>query len=477
MSQRIFNADTLQHIDKTVTVAGWVHAIRHHSKVIFIDLRDRSGLLQVVLFKPDLIDIIKSAGVAREFVVQITGTIAKRPDKLINADLVTGMVELQCEKIEILNASHTPPFEIEDDITTDEEIRMQYRYLDLRRSTMLDRFRLRHRMNHFIRSWLTENQFIEVETPMLTKDTPEGAREYLVPSRLHAGSGYALPQSPQQFKQLLMVAGFERYFQIARCMRDEDPRGDRQQEFTQLDVEMSFVGQEDIIKLIEELYTNLTKSVIDNCKFTFDSFERITFDEVMSKYNTDKPDLRHDKNDPIEFAFAFVTDIPLFESTKEGGITTSHHPFTSWEDTDQNNQIMERVRLGDNVSQTELLSIKANAYDLVLNGYEIAGGSIRISNSVKQQAMFKALGLSDTQIQDRFGHILRAFEFGVPPHGGFASGLDRVVMILANQPNIREVIAFPKTGDGRDLMMGAPSPLSDDKLADLHLMRSTKLKQ
>lgn len=474
MSQRIFNADTAKHIDKSVVVAGWVQSIRDHSKVMFIDLRDRTGLLQVVIFKPELIDHVKLASVGREFVVQITGTITKRPDKLINTDLTTGTIELQCEKIDVLSASQTPPFEIENDITTEEEIRLQYRYLDLRRPVMLERFQLRHRINHFIRNWLTDQQFIEVETPMLTKDTPEGAREYMVPSRLHPGQGYALPQSPQQFKQMLMVAGFERYFQIARCMRDEDPRGDRQQEFTQLDVEMSFVSQEEIINLIEHLYTDLTKFAIRSIKFTFSSFARMTYANVLSKYGTDKPDLRLNKNDPNEFAFAFITDIPLFESTKEGGVTSSHHPFTSWEDSVQNNQIMERARIGEKVSNTELLSINANAYDLVLNGYEIAGGSIRISDTIKQQSMFKALGLSNDQIQDRFGHILRAFEFGVPPHGGFASGLDRVAMILADQPNIREVIAFPKTGDGRDLLMGAPSQLSDDKLRELHLAKLEK---
>lgn len=469
--KRIFVAETVQKAGERVRVSGWVHAIRDHSKVIFIDLRDRSGLLQVVCFSSQMIEELRKQGISREDVLTITGTVAKRPEKLTNDHIVTGTIELQAEKIELISKSETPPFEIEDEIMVDEELRMQYRYLDLRRPEMLKRFEMRHQLIHFIRSWLTKDGFVEVETPMLTKDTPEGSREYLVPSRLHPGKGYALPQSPQQFKQLLMVAGFERYFQIARCMRDEDPRGDRQQEFTQLDLEMSFIEQEDVLDLTEKLFNALVKDITPHKKLSSSPFKRMTWDEAMQEYKSDKPDLRKEKNNPDELAFAFITDFPLFEATKEGGITSSHHPFTSWKNTEENNEIMEKVRKGESVDKEKLLSIRANAYDLVLNGHEVGGGSIRIHNAAHQEAMFKALGLSDTQIQDRFGHMLKAFTYGVPPHGGIAPGIDRLVMILANQPNIREVIAFPKTGDGRDLMMGAPSDLTDDKLKELHLKK------
>lgn len=467
--KRIFVAETVDELEHQVTVAGWVQTVRDHSKVVFIDLRDRTGLLQVVLFKPELVAWIRDEGIGREDVVRITGTVAKRPEKLVNEHLVTGTVELQCEAIELISKSATPPFEIENDIRVDEEIRMQYRYLDLRRPEMLERFRLRHRIIHFIRNWMTDHDFIEVETPMLTKDTPEGAREYLVPSRVHPGAAYALPQSPQQFKQLLMVAGFEKYFQIAKCMRDEDSRGDRQPEFTQLDLEMSFVSEEDVLTLTEDLFTNLVKTVTPKLRLTNSPFKRLTYDEAMTQYKSDKPDLRHNKNDPHELAFAFVTDFPLFERTKDDGITSSHHPFTSWKP--QCNSIMERVRTGQTVNDQELLSIKSNAYDIVLNGFELGSGSIRIHDRHMQAAVFKALQLTDAQISERFGHMLQAFSYGTPPHGGIAPGIDRLVMILANQPNIREVIAFPKTGDGRDLLMGAPSELPAEKLSELHLRK------
>ncbi len=474
MTKRIFVSGTIGVVGETVHVAGWVQAIRDHSKVIFIDLRDRSGLLQVVLFKPELIAWAREQGIGREDVVRITGTVQKRPDKLINPNIVTGTVELQCETIELESKSATPPFEIENDIKVDEEIRMQYRYLDLRRPEMYERIKLRHRVVHFMRNWMTDHDFIEIETPMLTKDTPEGAREYLVPSRQHAGHGYALPQSPQQFKQLLMIAGFERYFQIAHAMRDEDPRGDRQPEFTQLDFEMSFVEQEDVLAITEALFSDLIKEVTPHKKLTASPFIRLTYDQAMKQYQTDKPDLRKDKNDPDELAFVFVVDFPLFEKTKDGGITSAHHPFTSWKHTKENDEIMERVRRGEKVTTDELLSIRANCYDLALNGFELSSGSIRIHKPDDQAAIFKALGLSEQKIEERFGHMLKAFSYGAPPHGGFAPGIDRFVMLLANQPNIREVIAFPKTGDGRDLLMGAPAPLSAEKLAELHLRKIDK---
>lgn len=470
MEKRILNSETVDKVGATVTVAGWVHARRDHGKIVFLDLRDRSGLLQVVIANADLVTKVTSdMQVGREFVLTVTGVVNARPEKLINPGIVTGKVELLAESVELISTAKTPPFEIEDGTLADEEIRMQYRYLDLRRPEMLQRFILRHKVIHFMRNWLTVRGFIEVETPMLTKDTPEGAKEYIVPSRLHQGKGYALPQSPQQFKQLLMVAGFEKYFQIAKCMRDEDPRGDRQQEFTQLDLEMSFTDQEQVLQLIEKLYTELVDTLFPEKKILFKPFKRLTYAESMEKYNSDKPDLREDKSNPDELAFAFVTDFPMFEMTKEGNVTTVHHPFTSWHK--EFDSVMDRVKNGEQVDKKELLGITSVAYDLVLNGYELGSGSIRIHQPQKQEAVFKALNLTSEQIQARFGHMLTAFSYGVPPHGGMAPGIDRFVMLLTHQPNIREVIAFPKTGDGRDLMMGAPAEISDEKLKELHLKK------
>jgi aspartyl-tRNA synthetase len=469
--ERILNTETLNKINERVNIKGWVQARRDHGRIVFLDMRDRSGLLQVVVFNPELVKTIGEKNIAREFVLSISGTVAKRSENMINANITTGTVELQCEELEVLSASETPPFDIEDELLTDEEVRMQYRYLDLRRPTMLERFKLRHKVIRYMRNWLSDRDFIEVETPMLTKDTPEGAREYMVPSRVHPGTVYALPQSPQQFKQLLMVAGFEKYFQIAKCMRDEDPRGDRQPEFTQLDLEMSFIEQEDILQLTEQLFTELVKEITPEKHISSTPFKRLTYDESIKLYNSDKPDLRENKDDINELAFAFITDFPLFEKTKEGGITACHHPFTSWINKNEYNDIMNRVLNDEKVSSEELLSIRANCYDIVLNGYELGSGSIRIHNKDQQQSVFKALGIEKSKIEERFGHMLKAFSYGCPPHGGIAPGIDRFVMTLTNNQNIREVIAFPKTGDGRDLMMGAPSIVSDDKLKDLHLKK------
>ncbi len=469
MKNRIFISQTLEKIDQEVVIGGWVQTVRDHSKVLFLDLRDRSGLVQVVVFGQEMIKRVQDMNIGRESVVLITGTVKKRPDNLINPHHLCGTIEISCKDIEVLSYAQTPPFEIEDDVKADEELRMQYRYLDLRRPELLQRLRTRHSVVQFIRNWMTDHDFIEVETPVLTKDTPEGAREYLVPSRLYPGHGYALPQSPQQFKQLLMVAGFERYYQIAHLMRDEDPRADRQPEFTQLDLEMSFVDQTDVLNVVEGLFTDLVTKLMPEKHLTFAPFKQLTYDEAMEQYKSDKPDLRKDKNDHDEVGFAFVVDFPLFEKTKEGHITSAHHPFTSWKPTPENDAIMERVRKGESVSEEELLSIRANSYDIIANGYEIGSGSIRIHDPKKQEAIFKALKISDEKIEERFGHMLKAFSYGCPPHGGMAPGIERLMMVLTNQPNIREVIAFPKTGDGRDLMMNAPSLLSPEKLKDLHM--------
>lgn len=459
---RTLNSETVKHIDDVVNVKGWVQTRRDHGKIIFLDMRDRSGLLQVVIFNAELIDKITKAGVTREFVLEISGKIAKRPDKLVNNKIPSGTVELQAESVEVISTAETPPFEIEDELTIEEELRMKYRYLDLRRPAMLNRFKLRSKVLQFIRNWLVEKEFIEVDTPILTKDTPEGAREYIVPSRLQPGKGYALPQSPQQFKQLLMASGFEKYFQIAKCLRDEDPRGDRQPEFTQLDMEMSFVGQKDVMQLNEALLIDLIETLAPDKHIQTKPFPRMTYAEAMEKYKTDRPDLRVNKEDPNELAFCWIIDFPFFEKADNGNWTFTHNPFSA-----PTPECME-----DLMNKKDIPNIKTTQYDIVMNGYEIGGGSIRNHNPKALQKVFEIMGLSDELIEKKFGHMLKAFSYGTPTHGGIAWGFDRLMMLLTDTPNIREVIAFPKTGDGRDLMMGAPSEITADKLKELHLKRS-----
>ena len=334
---------------------------------------------------------------------------------------------------------------------------MKYRYLDLRSERLHKNILLRDKIITFIRDYFHKNDFVEIETPIMMKGTPEGSREYIVPSRLHPGKFYVLPQSPQQFKQLCMVAGFERYFQIARCMRDEDQRGDRQPEFTQLDFEMSFVEREDILKLTEEMFVELIKEISPDKKITSEPFPRLTYAEVMEKYGTDKPDLRSDKNDPNELAFCWILDFPMFEKGEGGAIQAVHHPFCSIKPED-----MGKL-------DSDPLSARADAYDLVLNGYELSSGSMRIHQKELQKKVFDILKINEEDQQKKFGHMLEAFEYGAPPHGGFAPGIDRMVMILAGEPNIREVMAFPKTGDGRDPMMGAPADLPAKTLKEAHI--------
>jgi len=356
------------------------------------------------------------------------------------------------------------PFEVSADTKNiAEDLRMEYRYLDLRSQRMLDNLILRHKTIQFIRTFLYEKDFLEIETPVLTKSTPEGARDYLVPSRLHPGSFYALPQSPQQLKQLLMVAGVERYFQIVKCFRDEDSRGDRQPEFTQLDLEMSFVEQDDILALIEEMYLKLVKEICPKKRIAKIPFPRISYADSIEKYRTDRPDLRKNKDDKDELAFCWIIDWPMFEYNKqEKRWEPHHHIFTSPKKED--------IKL----LETDPAKVRSWQHDLVLNGNEIGGGSIRITEPNIQEKVLELVGMSKDEIKNRFGHLLKAFEFGVPPHGGIAPGIDRLVMLLAGEENIREVIAFPKTGDGRDLMMGAPSSVDLKQLNDLKLKIDTK---
>lgn len=455
--ERILIGDLGSHIDQEVVVQGWIDVRRDQGKMVFFDFRDRSGYVQgVVLPGSPAMETAKE--VRPEFVVSVTGKVNKRPEKNVQSDKQNGDIELEILGIEILNTAETTPFEVTEDTSgINEEVRLKYRYLDLRTERMRKNIQNRDKVVSFFRNYMHKNDFIEIETPLMMKGTPEGSREYLVPSRLEQGKFYVLPQSPQQFKQLLMVAGFEKYFQIARCMRDEDTRGDRQPEFTQLDYEMSFVTQEDVLRYTEAMFTELVQTLYPEKQITTSPFPRLTYAEAVERYGSDKPDLRVNKDDPNELAFAWVVDFPMFERMDDGSLQAAHHPFCSVKPEDR-----EKFMTGE-----DLLSIRANAYDLVLNGYELSSGSIRIHNADEQRQVFKLLGISDEEQQTKFGHILEAFKYGTPPHGGFAPGIDRIMMILENEPNIREVIAFPKTGEGRDLMSGAPSQVSKRQLDEL----------
>jgi aspartyl-tRNA synthetase len=567
-------------VGSEVTLAGWVDRRRDHGGLIFIDLRDRSGIIQVV-FNPETSKAAhkKANSVRSEYVIRVSGKVAPRQKGTENPKLATGDIEVIAEGIEILNPSKVPPFYVNEDVEVDENLRLKYRYLDLRRVRMKRNLELRHRVVKFIRDFLDDKGFLEVETPILTKSTPEGARDYLVPSRVHPGKFYALPQSPQQMKQLLMVAGVEKYFQIAKCFRDEDTRADRQPEFTQLDLEMSFVDEEDILCLMEELFLALMKEIRPDIKIN-QPFPHLSYAEAMRDYGTDKPDLRFGMKfqdltdifaqtefaifrkaidsggkvtgicapggagysrsqldelnkfvvslggggvvtialgsevksvvtkflkpeqlkhieqmfkaktgdlllivagqpkqvdailselrlemgrrlklaDPKLFAFAFVRHFPLLRWDEEGRRwEAEHHPFTApWE---------EDINLLDSAPQ----KVRGKHYDIVCNGYEIGGGSIRIHKSDLQRQIFRLAGYKDEEIDERFGHMLEAFQYGAPPHGGIAIGLDRVVMLLAGEETIREVIAFPKNQAAVDLTFDAPSSVSREQLKELHL--------
>ena len=578
------------HDGTTTTLSGWVSRRRDHGGIIFIDLRDRSGFVQVVLNPENLSaeDYETAERLRSEWCVEVTGTVRLRPEGSENPSLPTGEIEVMVEGLKVLNQSLTPPFYITDEVDADESLRLRYRYLDLRRPKMQENLRLRHRAVKYIRDYLDDHGFLEIETPILIKSTPEGARDYLVPSRTHPGNFYALPQSPQQLKQLLMVSGVERYFQIARCFRDEDLRADRQPEFTQLDLEMSFVEEEDVLGLIEGLYAGLVRELTPQFKVKT-PFQRLSYADAMARFGSDKPDLRYglemadvsdlaaetefrvfhgildrggiikamavpglgsltgsdmrrmeetakefgaagmshvrltgegtldslmdddallspglrmpvewvrrladragaergdlialmagparlanqwlaamrshlaaqlELADPDTLSFAFVTEFPLFDWDDDAGRWDSaHHPFTAPAPG------CEGMLDGDDFS-----SIPSRAYDLVCNGSELASGSIRIHRRDLQEKVFGILGYSPDQIADRFGHILEAFDYGAPPHGGIAPGIDRLVAMLAGADSLREVIAFPKTQSGSDLLFGAPSGVDAGQLRDL----------
>ncbi|MBU1992406.1 aspartate--tRNA ligase [Patescibacteria group bacterium] len=580
---RTHNCNQLKADDEKscVTLSGWAHRVRDHGGLIFIDIRDRYGYTQLVSDPDNLKETHKAMEqIKSEYVIKITGTVRKRPDGMVNKSIDTGEVEVVVKELEILNEADVLPFEVDQDKDLSEEIRLEHRYLDLRRDRMKNNVIMRHKIIKYIRDHMDKREFLEIETPILIKGTPEGSREYLVPSRLHPGKFYVLPQAPQQLKQMLMVAGMDKYFQIARCFRDEDQRGDRQPEFTQLDIEMSFVEEEDVLKVNEELAVELIKKLKPAKKVRDVPFIKMSWQEAMDKYGSDKPDLRFKmeitditdlvkdsgfqvfadavkagnlvralkvdggaefsrkdidgfteiakefgakglvhisigdeikspiskfvkekelktiidkcgakKGDMIfivadEFkvvcetlshirvecgkrfnlmdkdnlVFVWITHFPLFEFNKEDGkLVSSHHPFTHpmEEDIDLLDEEPEKVR--------------AKAYDLVLNGVEIAGGSIRIHDPKLQSKIFDILGISKEDAGLRFGHLLKAFTFGAPPHGGIAWGLDRFIMLMQDEPNIREVIPFPKDQKGRDLMVHAPSELPDEQIAEANI--------
>ncbi len=571
----------LDHIGEQVVLNGWVNRRRDHGGLIFVDLRDRYGLTQVV-FNPDRVPAAHAiAGDLRaEFVIAVRGEVGARPEGTNNADLDTGAIELLAGEIQIISASETPPFYINEDSPVDENVRLRHRYLDLRRPRQRDNLVLRYRVIKLMRDYFDAESFLDIETPILIKSTPEGARDFLVPSRLQPGSFYALPQSPQQMKQILMIAGLDKYFQIARCFRDEDPRADRTSEFTQLDVEMSFIDEEDILALIERLHVQIIDELSEK-RLLSDPFPRLTYAEALDRYGTDAPDLRFDMQlidvatvvdgggfrafdatlaaggvvralvlpdcagysrkqvdelvefarrygakglisiarnaegfrspllkvfeedrfnnlvdrldlqegdlavivadtaavanatlhnlreymgqrlglrDPEVMAFAWVVDFPLLEEVPgEDRLTFSHNPFCG-------------VRPGDEpLLDSDPLAALSRQYDLVCNGHELGGGSIRIHDSELQRKVLGLLGYDAAGIEANFGGMLRAFDFGVPPHGGIATGIDRLLMLLRDTANIREVIAFPKTQEGRDLAQQAPSAIDHEQITELGL--------
>lgn len=452
--------DTPNKIGEVVTLNGWVHSRRDHGKIIFLDLRDRSGLVQVV--GDQILDPLKP-----ESVVEITGLVKARPEKLINPHLTTGSIEIEAQSATLISPAKDLPLPIDSDgYDIDESVRLKYRYLDLRRPRLQNNLRLRSQLANLIRQHLIKQDFVEIETPILTKTTPEGARDFLVPSRLQPGNFYALPQSPQQYKQLLMVAGMERYFQFARCFRDEDPRHDRAYgEFTQLDIELSFVTQEDILQLTEELFTTTIQQLFPHKHISKSPWPRLSHAQAVKEYGSDKPDLRQDKNNPDELSFAWVLDFPLFTQQSDSDFyhgsgsakfAPSHHMFTAPHPED--------IKLLDSDPQ----KVRGLQHDLVLNGYEVGGGSIRIHQPEIQQKIFQLIGFTPQQ-QAQFEHLLTAFTYGVPPHGGIAPGLDRLLMAILGEPSLRETIAFPASGSGLTAVVDAPSPATAEQLEELHL--------
>ena len=442
---------TVNKVGETVELYGWVDTKRDHKKIVFIDLRDRTGTVQVVGGE-------EFKALSEEDVVYIKGLVKARPDKMINSKIKTGSIEIEVKELKILNKTKTLPIPVNTDgHDIDEEVRLKYRYLDLRRPRMYKNLALRSRFIDLIRQHLFKQDFLEIETPILSETTPEGARDFIVPSRLQLGKFYALPQSPQQYKQLLMVGGVEKYFQIARCFRDEDPRADRAYgEFTQLDLEMSFVEREDVMRLTENLFIEVYEKLKVSIKQK--PFPVFTYTEAIKKFGADKFDLRtpEEKAKNIQ-AFAWVVDFPFFEKTKEGGWTFTHNPFSA-----PKPEFMKDLLNKNNVG-----NILTTQYDLVCNGYEVGGGSIRNHTPEGLKSVFEIMGLSEEEINLKFGHMIEALGYGAPPHGGIAPGIDRLLTCITGETSIREVIAMPMTSGGRTAIMKAPSTVKDEKLKEL----------
>jgi len=467
LDQRILIKDTLNNIDKEVTLFGWVDSIRDHGKVGFIDLRDRTGIIQVVFYGKNY-ETIKSLG--NEFVIKLTGKVQKRGEKQINEDIETGTVEIDLKEVEILNTcKEMIPIPVNSEgLDIKEEKRLKYRYLDLRRTRMQKIMRLRSDLYKNIREEFFKNDFVEIETPLLTKATKEGARDFLVPSLYDAGKFYALPQSPQQYKQLLMTAGFENYFQLAKCVRGEDLRADRGFEFTQLDIEMSFVDREDVLTKIEAMVKNIMNKM--GVKMKDNIFPRIDYHDAVAKYGEDKFDLRNEqeKKDNV-LAFAWVLNTPMYKKVDKedaaevedgkNGWTFTHNPFS----------VPMPEHIGDQIKGKNLDKIISTQYDLVCNGYELGGGSIRAHTRELLESTFKNMGYSKEEIEKQVGHMLTAFELGTPPHGGIAFGLDRWVMILAGEKSLKETIAFPMTSTGKTAVMQGPDTIEESKLKEFNI--------
>lgn len=479
MKKRVFIRDLKAHSGEEVMIKGWIDVRRDQGKMIFFDLRDMTGKVQGVILPsaPDAHAV--GSTVRSEWVVEINGKVNARPERAIQKDKFNGDIELEILSMSVLNEAETPPFDIHADTREiNEEVRLKYRYVDLRGERLQKNIRNRAKVLNYIRNFLSGLDFTEIETPLLTKSTPEGARDFIVPSRLELGSFYALPQSPQQYKQLLMSSGMERYFQIAKCMRDEDTRGDRQPEFTQLDMELSFADEDEIMQITEQLLIEIVGKLYPHKKIQEVPFPRIPYAKAMAEYKIDRPDLRADKNDLNLLAFCWVIDFPFFEKNEKNANGTSkngtgagtsnwtftHNPFSAVK-PEFNEKLMAST-----ASTEDMNTLVAAQYDIVLNGYEIGGGSVRNHKPESLLKVFEIMGYDSETVEKNFGHMLHAFKSGTPPHGGIAWGFDRLMMILENEPNIREVMAFPKTGEGRDLMMNAPGTVSGDQLRDLGIL-------
>lgn len=468
--ERIWIKDIKHEEGELVSLSGWVATRRDHGNIIFIDLKDKSGLIQVVFSKSDgeAYDIANE--LRPSWVINLEGTVHLRPEKNRNIKLATGDIEISAQKLSIYSKADTLPIDIDiSGYDINENLRLKYRYLDLRRERLQKNLQVRHDFMLFVRNYLSQKGFTEIETPNLTRSTPEGARDYLVPARISPGNFYALPQSPQQYKQLLMVAQIERYFQFARCFRDEDARGDRQPEFTQLDIETSFWNSNQILDLIEKMIVEYVKTYLPEKHIPQIPFPRIEYKEAMEKYHSDKPDIRQNKEDNNELAFAFIVNFPMFEwKESEKRWDAVHHPFTQPKFLEGETVPDLITRITDNPG-----SVVADQYDLALNGFEAGGGSLRTYQPELLEKIFEIMGNSQASIEEKFGHLLEAFKYGVPPHGGIALGVDRLIAIFQNEPNIRETIAFPKNGEGFDPLMNSPASVDKAQIKELGIEINT----